>query len=184
MSLWRGLEGRWPLEYLEPDDPKLALAYEFDQKAFDLLVRDKLGRVVLITDQHDWSTAEVIDAYHGQSGIEAVFAHLKDPSHLALRPQFHWTDQKLHVHVFICIIGYLLARTLLLRAQRAGALYASMESLLEAFTQIRRVTVARTVAGKEGALRISHQLEDTDTPLARILPTLGIRESLVYTPGV
>lgn len=161
--------------HLTGDDPKLALAYEFDQKAFDVLVSDKLGRVVLITDRDDWSTAEIIDAYHGQSGVEAVFAHLKDPMHLALRPQFHWTDQKLHVHVFICILGYLLAQTLFLRAQRAGAPYASMESLLEALTQIRRVAVARPAPGKAG-MCITRQLEDIDTPLAGILPTLGVHD--------
>ena len=161
--------------HLTGDDPKLTLAFEFDQKAFDALACDKLGRLVLITDQHEWSTAEIIDAYHGQSGIEAVFAHLKDPMHLALRPQHHWTDQKLHVHVFTCILGYLLARTLFLRAQRAAVPYASLESLLDALAQIRRVTVARSATGK-GRMRISRQLEDIDTPLVGILPALGVTE--------
>jgi transposase len=161
--------------HLTGDDPKLTLVYEFDQNAFDLLARDKLGRVVLITDRHDWPTAEIIDAYHGQAGIEAVFAHLKDPIHLALRPQFHWTDQKLHVHVFICMLGFLLARTLLARAQRAGAPYASMESLLETLTQIRRTTVVRPAVGKR-AMCVTRQLEDIDTPLAAILPLLGVRK--------
>jgi len=62
-----------------------------------------------MTDRHDWSTAEIIRAYHGQAAVEAIFAHLKDPVHLALRPQHHWTDQKLHVHVFTCVLGFLLA---------------------------------------------------------------------------
>lgn len=160
---------------LTGDDRKLTLAYEFDHNAFEVLARDKLGRLVLITDRSEWSTAEIIDAYHGQSGIEAVFAHLKDPMHLALRPQFHWTDQKLHVHVFICMLGYLLARTLFVRAQRAGAPYASMESLLEALAQVRRATVVRPAPAK-GRTRISRQLEDVDMTLASILPMLGIRE--------
>jgi transposase len=160
---------------LTGDDPKLALAYQFDQNAFNLLARDKLGRVVLVTDRDDWSTADILGAYHGQATIEAVFAHLKDPVHLALRPQFHWTDQKLHVHVFTCILGYLLARTLFLRAQRVGAPYASMESLLDALTQVRRVTVVRPAAGKRG-MRITRQLEHIDTPLASILPSLGVGE--------
>jgi transposase len=161
--------------HLTGHDPHLTLAYEFDQEAFDTLVRDKLGRVVLITDQDQWSTAEIIDAYHGQSGIEAVFAHLKDPMHLALRPQFHWTDQKLHVHVFMCILGYMLARTLFLRAQQLGAPYASMESMLDALAQVRRVTVARSATGK-GRMRITKQLEGLDTPLVAILPALGVKE--------
>jgi hypothetical protein len=160
---------------LTGDDPKLSLTYEFDRQAFDALARDRLGRVVLITDRHDWSTAEIIRTYHGQSHIEAVFAHLKDPMHLGLRPQHHWTDQKLHVHVFTCILGYLLARTLFLRAERLRLPYASMESLLDALTEVRKVTVARSATGK-GRMRISTQLEHVEGALLDLLPALGVNE--------
>lgn len=160
---------------LNGDDPKLSLTYEFDQQAFDALAHERLGRVVLITDRHDWSTAEIIRTYHGQSHIEAVFAHLKDPMHLGLRPQHHWTDQKLHVHVFTCILGYLLVRTLFLRAERLHVPYASMESLLDALTEVRRVTVARSVTGKR-RMRVSTQLEQVDGALVDFLPALGVKE--------
>ena len=160
---------------LAGNGPKLSLTYEFDQPAFDALAHQRLGRVVLITDRHDWSTAEIIRTYHGQSHIEAVFAHLKDPMHLGLRPQHHWTDQKLHVHVFTCILGYLLARTLFLRAQRLQAPYASMESLLDALTEVRRTTVARSATGKR-RMHISTQLEEVDETLADLLLALGVTE--------
>lgn len=160
---------------LAGNDPKLSLTYAFDQQAFDALAQQHLGRVVLITDRHDWSTAEIIRTYHGQSHIEAVFAHLKDPMHLGLRPQHHWTDQKLHVHVFTCILGYLLARTLFLRAERLHAPYASMESLLDALTEVRRITVARSATGKK-RMHVSTQLEQVDAALMALLPALGIAE--------
>ena len=167
---------------LTGEDPALTLTYRFDREAFDTLARDRLGRVVLITNRHDWSTADIIQAYHGQSHVEAVFGHLKDPVHLALRPQFHWTDQKLHVHVFTCVLGYLLARTVFLQAQQAHAPYASMESLLDALTRVRRVTVARTGSATR-RLRVTTQLEDVEPTLAPFLPGLGVTEALVYTPG-
>lgn len=155
------------------EDPKLALSYEFNQQAFDVLKRDALGRIVLVTDREDWSTAEIIDVYHGQSKIEAVFAHLKDPMHLALRPQYHWTDQKLHVHVLTCLLGYLLAQCVFLRAQQAGAPYPSTEALLDALDRVRRATVARSVNAK-GGVRVTTQLEDIDPKLGAILPALGV----------
>jgi transposase len=158
---------------LTGESPNLALAYSFDQDAFDALARDRLGRVVLITDRHDWSTAEIISAYHGQAHIEAVFEHLKDPSHIALRPQFHWTDQKLHVHVFTCLLGYLLARTLFLRSRQAGAPFASMEALLDALANVRRVQVVRATNTK-GGMRVTTQLEDADPELLKILAALGV----------
>ena len=162
-------------------DPPLTLTYQFSREAFEALARDRLGRVVLITDRHDWSTADIIQAYHGQAHVEAVFGHLKDLVHVALRPSFHWTDQKLHVHVFTCLLGYLLARTVFLHAQQAHAPYASMESLLEALTLVRRVTVARSASGT-GRMRVTTQLEDIDPSLAPFLAALGVTEELVYTP--
>ena len=136
---------------LAGEDPHLSLTFEFDQAAFDTLAAEQLGRLVLMTDRHDWSTADIIRGYHGQAAVEAVFAHLKDPEHLALRPQRHWTDQKLHVHVFTCVLGYLLASLLHLRARRAKAPYASIESLLDALGRVRRVMVARRSAARTSA---------------------------------
>jgi transposase len=154
------------------DDPRLSLTYQFDQASFDDLANNTLGRIVLMTDRHDWSTPEIIRTYRNQADIEALFAHLKDPNHLALRPQRHWTDQKLHVHVMTCMLGYMLARLLHLRALRAGAPFGSPEGLLEALGRVRRATVARSTNGS-GALRISTQFEDAEPDLRALLPALS-----------
>lgn len=158
---------------LTGEDPHLTLSHEFDKAAFDALAQSTFGRVVLITDRHDWSTSEIIRAYHGQAAVEAVFAHLKDPVHLALRPQRHWTDQKLHVHVFTCVLGYLLATLLHLQARRANAPYASIESLLDALERVRRVTVIRQATG-DSKPRLTTQLEDVDPQLLQLMETLKI----------
>ena len=89
------------------------------------------GNLILVTDRDDWSTAEIIRTYRGQAHVEAVFAHLKDPMHVMLRPQYHWTDQKLHGHVFTCVLSYLLARVLHLQAQQAVGYTRSIEQLLD-----------------------------------------------------
>ena len=161
---------------LTGEDPHLTLIYDFDQAAFDALAQTTFGRLVLMTDRHDWSTVEIIRAYHGQSAVEAVFAHLKDPVHLALRPQRHWTDQKLHVHVFTCVLGFLLANLLHLRARRANAPHASIESLLEALGRVRRTMIVRRSALRTAkpAERVTYQLEDIDPEIAPLLPTLGV----------
>ena len=154
-------------------DPTLTLTYQFDAQAFGKLAQDQLGRVVMITDHHDWPTADIIHAYRAQADVEALFAHLKDPLHVALRPQRHWTDQKLHVHVFTCVLGYLLLRLLHLRARKAGADYDSPERLIDALERVRRVTVARSLTGK-GRLRLSTQLEEVEPQFAPLLSVLRI----------
>ena len=161
---------------LAGEDPDLALTYEFNQAAFDALAQRTFGRLVLMTDRHDWSTAEIVRAYHGQSAVEAAFAHLKDPVHLALRPQHHWTDQKLHVHVFTCMLGFLLSNLLHLRARRANSPYASMESLLEALGRVRRTMLVRRSGARGGkrSTRVTYQLEEIEPEIAPLLPILGV----------
>jgi len=80
------------------------------------------------------------------------------------------------------VLGYLLARTVFLKAQQVHAPYASMESLLDALTRVRRVTVARTASTK-GRLRVTTQLEDIDPTLAPFLSGLDVTEELVCTSG-
>ena len=152
---------------------RLALSYSFDQAALAALDDDSLGRIVLITDRDDWTTADIIRAYRGQANVEAVFAHLKDPVHVALRPQFHWTDQKLHVHVLTCILGYLLARLLHLRARQTIAYPHGMEKLLEDLEAVRRVTVLHSSARK-GRPRVTTQLEQSVPALATLLTSMGV----------
>lgn len=150
----------------------LSLTYTVDHAALDRLEREWFGRLVLMTDQHDWTTAEIINAYRGQSVVEGVFRTLKDPLRLALRPQYHWTDQKLHVHAFLCVVAYLLATLVHHTAVRDAGYAGSVDTLFEALATIRRVTVARPTA--HGRARVTQQLE-TLTPLhARLIPALGI----------
>jgi len=87
-------------------------------------IEERLGIRILMTDRHDWSTVEIIKAYYGQSMIEHAFKNLKNPYHLALRPQYHWTDQKIKVHFFICVLGYLLA-TILEDSKTRGSVKAT-----------------------------------------------------------
>jgi transposase len=151
----------------------LTLTYEFDQDALDALARDWLGRLVLVTDRDDWSTAEIIRTYRGQTHVEAVFAHMKDPMHVMLRPQYHWTDQKLHVHVFTCVLSYLLARLLHLRAQQTVGYTRSMERLLDTLAQVRRVNIVRST--QKRGVRVTSQLEDVDPDVAKLIEALRVQ---------
>ena len=44
----------------------------------------------------------------------------QNPYHLAVTPQFHWTDQKIKIHYLICILGYLLATLIWHDARKIG----------------------------------------------------------------
>lgn len=150
----------------------LTLTYTVDHAALDRLEREWFGRLVLMTDQHDWTTAEIIKAYRGQSVVEGVFRTLKDPLRLALRPHYHWTDQKLHVHAFLCVVAYLLATLVHHTAVRDADYEGSVDTLFEDLATIRRVTVARPTT--HGRPRVTQQLETLSPLHARLITALAI----------
>ena len=108
----------------------------------------------------------------GQAVVEGVFRTLKDPLRLALRPQYHWTDQKLHVHAWLCVVAYVLATLVHLRAVRDAGYAGSVDALFDDLATIRRVTVARPTA--RGRTRCTHQLETLSPLHARLIDALGI----------
>src|SRR5665213_2567030 len=130
------------------------------------------GLRVLITDRAEWSTAQIIEAYRGQSKVEAAFRDLKDPRMLATRPQFHWTDQKLHVHAFICVMAYLLVTLLHRRAKQKAAFDGSPRRLL---TELADLRCCRSIdmTGRKGRPRVRLQLEETDAQLMSLAGSLG-----------
>jgi transposase len=78
------------------------------------------GKRILFTDRHDWPLQAVVAAYRSQSYVEADFRQMKDPKVVSFSPMFHWTEQKIRVHVQYCVLALLVARLMVREAKRAG----------------------------------------------------------------
>ena len=157
------------------------LEYWVDDEALNHLVQEVYGRRILITDRHDWTSRQIIEAYHGQSDVERVFRELKDELHLALRPQYHWTDQKVQVHTFTCILGLLLGRVVQARAAKLGW-RGGLARLLETLGQVRLALLLDKPGPKGGRPRAHWQLEDTDPQTMKLfLALVPNSEPFVYT---
>ena len=130
------------------------------------------GLRVLITDRAEWSTAQIIEAYRGQSKVEAAFRDLKDPGMLSTRPQFHWTDQKLHVHAFICVMAYLLTTLLHRRARQRTAFDGSPRRLLAELAGVRCCRMI-DMTGRKGRPRVRQQVEEMKEGLHVLAHALG-----------
>jgi transposase len=143
-----------------------------DWLEYQRLDKRYFGLRVLITDRAEWTTAQIIEAYRGQSKVEAAFRDLKDPRMLATRPQFHWTDHKLHVHAFICVMAYLLITLLHRRAKQKAAFDGSPRRLLAELADLR---CCRSIdmTGRKGRPRVRLQLEETDAQLMSLAESLG-----------
>lgn len=92
-----------------------ALQFHVDEEAFYRLAHQRFGKTILFTDNHDWTDEQIILGYRGQFAVEHAIAHMKDPHFVAWHPMFHWTDTKIRVHAFYCVLA--LTLTSLLRRQ-------------------------------------------------------------------
>ncbi len=95
-------------EIEEKESGELSLNWCTNKKRLGEL-EEELGFRIVMTNRHNWSTKKIILAYQGQSDVEAAFKHIKNTKYLSVRPEYHWTDQKIKVHQFMCVFGYQLA---------------------------------------------------------------------------
>ena len=143
-----------------------------DWEEYRRLATGYFGLRVLITDRAEWSTAQIIETYRGQSQAEAAFRDLKDPHMLSTRPQFHWTDQKLHVHAFLCVTAYLLVTLLHRRAVQNAGFQGSARKLLQELSEVRCCRLI-DITGRKGRPRVRWQIEETDAVRQTLAQLLG-----------
>jgi transposase len=159
------------------------LEFWIDEDARSRLYSEVFGKRILVTNRHHWSTEDILLAYRGQSHVEAVFRQCKDVEHLAVRPQYHWTDQKIHVHAFMCLLALLLARTVEREARQLQR-RESLSAILETLARIRLTMVLQPSGKKGGRPRADWQLELADDDAARLFRAIvPNRPPFVYTDG-
>jgi transposase len=153
---------------------KLKLFYRTDASAFAQIKEHQLGKRILFTDQKGWSNEQIILAYRSQSQVENAFADMKDPHFLSWEPMFHWTDSKIRVHAFYCVLALILGSLLQRRAAQNG-LSLSLQALFKALNGIQEVTNVFPPAGKPGSPGRPHvkttltEMDDTQQALFRLL---------------
>lgn len=170
----------WKL--IETGDGKYVLDYRIDKEQLHL-VEDKLGFRILMTNRHEWTSQEIITAYYGQSRIEHAFRNMKNPYHLALKPQYHWTDQKIKVHYFICVIGYLLSSIIWREARLKAEYKGSLNNLLDLLNNIRLGTMLEE-SKKTGKPKATFKLEEITEDEKKILQALGVENAHNEQPKI
>ena len=104
-----------------------------------------------------------------------AFKNLKNPYHLSIKLQFHWTDHKVKVHFFVCVLGYLLA-TILWRKARLGAQFSgTLKPLLDTLTNIWLATLLEE-SKTRGAVKEIYKLEKVSDSENRLMEALEIKD--------
>jgi transposase len=157
------------------------LQFDFDSVALPQLLNQRLGRTVLLTNRMEWSAEQVVAGYAGQQAIERVFRGLKDGDWLNWDPMHHWTDRKIRIHAFYCMLGISLLHHVHKQAQAAWA-DLSIEQLLEELEQIKQFVLLYPPQGEKGPARTAYVLSQQTLPQQALVKTLGLEQLHRSTP--
>ncbi len=157
------------------------IEYGVDDTKFEELKKYRLGYRILMTDRHEWTDKEIMAAYHGQSKVEYAFKNLENPYHGSAHPQFHWTDQKIRVHVFTCVLGFLFESVIYRRAQKKKYGQTNYDNLFDRLERIRLASLIED-RGKRKQMDVHYTLEETESEDELLLDALGIRDFHIKRP--
>jgi transposase len=161
------------------------LSWIVDENKRKHLYTEVFGKRFLITGRHDWSDAEILKAYNAESRFEQTFSLLKNPYHLTVRPQYHWTDQKVRVHISACLIALLLSRLLHKIAREQYDYSGDVDTLLDDLGTVRLALLMQTPPGKGTRPRCTWMLEHRDNSVVDLFKQLvPNQEPFVYTTQI
>jgi len=150
------------------------LAFQVDHAALQQLITHRLGRTLLLTNHGDWTAELVVSAYASQQELEQVFRGLKQGDWLNWQPLHHWTDSKIRVHAFYCLLGLSLLHYVL-RQARAFWPQLTVEKLQEELEQIQQFVLLYPALGG-GPHRTATVLATQSLVQKGLVDTLGLQQ--------
>jgi transposase len=127
------------------DEKAPTLRWRVDAALRRRLEKTRLGRRVLCTDQHFWSTGRIVYAFRGQWNVEELFRRAKKGGLVPWGPSYQWADGSLRLHTFATVLGLMLVSL----AKIALGTHASSRVTMRYLTGIR-ATLVRTTTGGAG----------------------------------
>lgn len=133
-----------------------------------------MGKTILFTDHgQDWTDEQIVLAYHAQHHVEADFRRLKDPRYLSFRPTFHWTDEKLRLHDFYCVLA-LMILNLMRRKLAQSDIVLSIVEMMNQLTEINEVTLLYPTPQRSNEPLVQTQLSKMNDRQKKLTSVLGL----------
>jgi transposase len=157
------------LDYEVEGESVKKLSYCVAEPAKEAAEIENFGKKLTITDRDDLTTEEIITDVRDQDCIEKLFRYSKDKKHFAFRPQHHYTNQKIRVQAFCCILG--LNLTVLLQKELAlHNIIISLDDLLDTLSGIKLVAVR--LQGSSNTIKKLEDMSDGQAAIWEIIEKL------------
>jgi len=130
--------------------------------------RMMFGKNIIITDNTDWTTSEIVEASLDRWQVENRFRLSKEDNLVAMRPIRHWTDSKIRCHLFSCVVAMTYLRRIELRLNAAG-IHRTAEDVMEDMRHLHSVLLI-----KDGDRKADRRTEIPTKTQAEVLSAFGV----------
>ena len=145
---------------------KLSLDWHVDAARRRRLERTRLGRRVLCTDHHAWSTGRIVHAFRGQWNVEELFRRAKKGGVASWGPSHQWADTSLRVHTFATVIGLALVSLARLAAGTKRSAKSMMKTLAE--IEATKVKIGESKRGRRPTMVLAPDLSAEQRKLVKL----------------
>jgi len=150
---------------------ELRLTWTTKPKARQALEAELFGKRILFTDKTRVPRAVIVADYRSQEAAEGDFRQMKDPHVVSFSPMFHFTEQKIRVHVFYCVLALMVARLMTREADR-HQIHMSVRELLDTLAGIQETVLL--YQGERGRPRARRMLTEIDPTQQRLYDLFGL----------
>lgn len=149
------------------------VTYKIDDTKKEKIMNKYFGKKPTITDRNEWETEKILKTYYEQDAIEKIFRDTKNTDHFSMQPIYHWQDQKIRVHIFICLLGLTLATVLQKELQDKG-IAVSKDKLIEMLSGIRECWISDNDYNMDSKnIKVSKKLEYMDEEQENMWKIIG-----------
>lgn len=120
------------------------------------------GLFVITTTYSKGDPFDILSQYKNLRKIEKAFHHMKN--YIELRPIYHYKEQRVKAHVFICFLSYLLLQTLENKLKAIDSEYSANKFI----EKTKKISMAAIKVGEENITRIS----SVDKQLQKLIDTV------------
>jgi transposase len=153
------------LQFHQSDD---GLSMSFRKNPYNVSRKQAMfGKNIIITDNTDWTTREIVEASLDRWQVENRFRLSNDDDLVATMPIRHWTDSKIRCHLFSCVIALAYLRRLELKLA-AGGIKRTAEDVMDDMRHLHSVLTVN-----KGARKPVRRLETPSKTQAEVLKALG-----------
>lgn len=125
------------------------------------------GKNIIITDNTDWTTGEIVEASLDRWQVEERFRLSKNDDLVATCPIRHWTDSKIRCHLFTCVVAMTYLRRLELKLMSAG-INRTAEDVMDDMRHLHSVLMLN-----KGSIKPIRRMETPTKTQAEVLSAFG-----------